>query len=149
MGERLAVGAGICFAVLSVMVAVGFVLPSDIEANWRGTRVMLRLYPGYFCVATRPVAPSSYYHVPAVSELWGVQFWRQRSATGFHGHVRVSVWLLWVPSAAAALFGVVRVRFRRAEAALEGKCKRCGYDLSGSASRCPECGHAAEDAVVR
>ena len=47
-----------------------------------------------------------------------------------------------------ALFGVLPaiwfVRFRRRrERLLQGRCRRCGYDLRATPQRCPECGAIA------
>jgi hypothetical protein len=61
-----------------------------------------------------------------------------------------SLWNLAVPywfiaSAAAvlpALWALRRRRLRRRCAS--GLCRRCGYDLRGSAERCPECGAPAD-----
>lgn len=54
---------------------------------------------------------------------------------------------LWIPSvllAASTWYGFSRYRLCRKKRL--GLCQNCGYDLRGSADRCPECGTRIEDA---
>ncbi len=69
--------------------------------------------------------------------------WRLRPFYGSYGTI---IWVvhipLWIPT---VLFGFAlwlsRLSVRRARARREGgQCVNCGYDLRGSAGRCPECG---------
>jgi hypothetical protein len=55
----------------------------------------------------------------------------------------IAVFLVW-PAMWAR--GVLRRR-RRGRWAREGRCIKCGYDLRGSAGRCPECGEKRAVAV--
>ena len=74
--------------------------------------------------------------------------WISRGPTGLGTHWRfvymsgrVLILPLWIPT---VLFGIlptialVRIRRRRRRRKL-GLCVKCGYDLRGSANRCPEC----------
>ena len=51
---------------------------------------------------------------------------------------------LWVPTAILSVFPAYHIFFlrsrRRRERTKLGLCVKCGYDLRGSAERCPECG---------
>jgi hypothetical protein len=56
------------------------------------------------------------------------------------GTVRVWVFPQWPLVIAAALAPAVGVVRRRRTRILPGTCRRCGYDLRATPSRCPECG---------
>jgi hypothetical protein len=62
------------------------------------------------------------------------------SATLRYGLLAVPYWLLAVVAALPAVFRA-RAAIRRRHRSFRGRCRECGYDLSGNVSGvCPECG---------
>jgi hypothetical protein len=63
----------------------------------------------------------------------------------------VPLWALCVPPTLILVLLLRRMRSTRRTRrhAVEGRCKRCGYDLRASKGRCPECGMESGNARIR
>lgn len=53
---------------------------------------------------------------------------------------------LWLPALGLLLLPAASIRrsWTRDQRTRQGRCRNCGYDLSGSSARCPECGSARD-----
>lgn len=90
---------------------------------------------GSFAQAERPRLWFFYQHSFRL-HLWFD--WEQRGAWKY---VWVPAWVLLFP-AMAGLIAVWKWDARRCPFAMAGHCAKCGYDLSVTGDRCPECGTA-------
>jgi hypothetical protein len=72
----------------------------------------------------------------------GAALWAR--SWGFTGRTfYIEEWPLWIPAVPSLLVGFL---LRPASAAMHGRCRACGYDLTGNSARvCPGCGHITAD----
>ena len=68
---------------------------------------------------------------------------RRRPDDNLYDAVWCPHWFVVVVSGALPAVWFARFR-RRRERLLQGRCRRCGYDLRASPERCPECGASRE-----
>ena len=59
--------------------------------------------------------------------------------SSYPGFIAVPYWAIAIPLAALSVWAFLRRRAHR-DHLLAGHCRACGYDLRGSAEKCPECG---------
>jgi len=76
---------------------------------------------------------------PGVRWLPGLHKALSRSGTLTSRTLQIPLYLLLVPLAIPEAYRT-GVRIRRRARRKRGQCSACGYDLRGSAGRCPECG---------
>jgi hypothetical protein len=101
----------------------------------------------------KPAPPGNYtYAVQSLARSDGVGFsyhrWNmtagrgpQAPVLGTFAEVRIALgWPLLISLALFSLCVMLLVRQRRR--ALDGRCRKCGYDLRATPDRCPECGLA-------
>jgi hypothetical protein len=70
---------------------------------------------------------------------WGFEWTDLNFKSSYPGFIAIPYWAIAIPLAALSIWAFLRCRARR-DRLLPGHCRACGYDLRGSADKCPECG---------